>query len=104
MASPDGITPEMHDDEAIHATGNEKILFVEDEEAIVKLGVLMLERMGYQVTGQVNSLEALDLFKSAQINLISSSPTCQCHTWSGQTWPKNNGYTPGYSCYYLHRV
>ncbi|GAB6146634.1 response regulator [Desulfocicer niacini] len=72
MASPDGITPEMHDDEAIHATGNEKILFVEDEEAIVKLGVLMLERMGYQVTGQVNSLEALDLFKSApdQFDLV----------------------------------
>ena len=88
MASPDGVTPEMHDDEAIHATGNEKILFVDDEEAIVKLGVLMLERMGYQVTGQVNSLRPWTFLNQPQINLISSSPTCQCHTWSGQTWPK----------------
>ena len=72
MASPDGIGPEILDDEAMYTTGNEKILFVDDEESIVKLGILMLERMGYQVTGQVSSLEALELFKSApdQFDLV----------------------------------
>ncbi len=44
--------------------GDEKILFVDDEETIVKLGVRLLERSGYKVTGETNSIEAFNTFKS----------------------------------------
>ena len=72
MTSSDGIMDAIHEDETIHATGAEKILFVDDEVAIVKLGILMLERHGYQVTGKISSLDALALFKSDpyQFNLV----------------------------------
>ena len=39
--------------------GQEHLLFVDDEEAIVSLGKQMLERLGYKVTGCTSSLEAL---------------------------------------------
>ena len=44
--------------------GVERILFVDDEEILVELGVLMLERLGYKVTGRTNSLDALTTFQS----------------------------------------
>lgn len=45
-------------------TGNEKILFVDDEVSIVKLGTRLLQRLGYKVTGETSSKEALNLFNS----------------------------------------
>ena len=45
-------------------TGNERILFVDDEEPIAKLGKQILERLGYKVTKQTNSIEALTSFKT----------------------------------------
>ncbi len=47
-----------------YATGNERILLVDDEEAIARLEKLILERLGYKVTMRVNSLEALEAFKA----------------------------------------
>jgi len=44
--------------------GTEKILFVDDEKSIVKLGTRSLERLGYEVVGEQNSLKALELFTS----------------------------------------
>ena len=44
--------------------GNERILFVDDEEALVGLVRRMLEYLGYEVTTRTNSMEALDLFRS----------------------------------------
>jgi PAS domain S-box-containing protein len=44
--------------------GNEKILFVDDEESIVKLSAQLLERLGYNVTGMTNCIEAFALFES----------------------------------------
>lgn len=44
--------------------GNERILFVDDEEIIVKLGIRILERLGYTVTGETSSMDAWALFKS----------------------------------------
>jgi PAS domain S-box-containing protein len=44
--------------------GNERILFVDDEEPLVYLGKQMLERLGYQVEGKSNSLDALEAFQS----------------------------------------
>ena len=44
------------------STGNENILFVDDEESLVDLGRLRLEKMGYRVTATNRSAEALELF------------------------------------------
>ena len=43
--------------------GGEHILLVDDEKEIVDIDQQMLERLGYRVTPQVNSLEALQLFQ-----------------------------------------
>lgn len=45
-------------------SGDEKILFIDDEMSIVKLGVRTLEKWGYKITGIQSSLEAFELFKS----------------------------------------
>ena len=45
-------------------TGNERILFVDDETALVDLGRQMLERLGYSVESLTSSIEALELFKA----------------------------------------
>jgi CheY-like chemotaxis protein len=43
-------------------TGDEKILFIDDEKALVDLGYQILERLGYDVTTRTSSVEALELF------------------------------------------
>lgn len=44
--------------------GNERILFVDDEEMIAEMGTVMLNRLGYEVTAVSSSTEALELFQS----------------------------------------
>jgi len=46
------------------ATGTERILFVDDEKALVTIGKQMLESLGYKVTTRTSSIEALELFKA----------------------------------------
>jgi len=45
-------------------TGDERILFIDDEKTLVDLGRQMLERLGYKVVCRTSSIEALELFKS----------------------------------------
>jgi PAS domain S-box-containing protein len=45
--------------------GVERILLVDDEPQIVKLGVRMLSQLGYSITGQTCSEAALELFKKS---------------------------------------
>ncbi len=45
-------------------TGNERILFIDDEVALVDIGKQMLEKLGYKVETRTSSVEALELFKS----------------------------------------
>jgi len=45
-------------------TGNERILFIDDEPAIANLGKQMLERVGYEVVAGTSSIEAMELFKA----------------------------------------
>ena len=45
-------------------TGNERILLVDDEKALVDLGCQILERLGYSVVARTSSVEALNLFKT----------------------------------------
>jgi PAS domain S-box-containing protein len=44
--------------------GEERILFVDDEEVLVNLGHSMLTGLGYTVVGRTSSLEAMDLFRA----------------------------------------
>ncbi len=44
--------------------GSERILFVDDEEAIARMGKAMLTSLGYRVTAVSDSVEAFDLFKT----------------------------------------
>jgi PAS domain S-box-containing protein len=44
--------------------GDERILFVDDEESLVKMGKQMLERLGYEVITKTNGSEALEDFRS----------------------------------------
>jgi len=62
------ITTEHHVetvDRAPSPKGTERILFVDDEEAIAKLGTRMLQELGYLVTTKTSSTEALSLFTGA---------------------------------------
>jgi PAS domain S-box-containing protein len=45
-------------------SGTERILFVDDEAPIARMGSQGLERLGYQVTTRTSSVEALELFRS----------------------------------------
>jgi PAS domain S-box-containing protein len=58
-------------------TGNEHILFIDDELALVEIGKQMLERLGYKVTSRASSTEALELFKAKpnQFDLVITDMT-----------------------------
>lgn len=43
--------------------GNERILFVDDEQTLADIGKQMLERLGYQVDTRTSSIEALAAFR-----------------------------------------
>ena len=45
-------------------TGIERILFIDDEEMLAQMGKTMLERLGYRVTVETNSIEALKIMQS----------------------------------------
>ena len=57
-------TPSAPNDAAPIRGGNERILLIDDEEAIVKITRQMLEHMGYRVTTRVSSIEALEAFRA----------------------------------------
>ncbi len=48
----------------IAQSGNERILLVDDEKSVAQLEAQMLERLGYKVTSQTDSLAALKIFQS----------------------------------------
>jgi len=48
--------------------GNEKILLVDDEKAIIDAIQQVLERLGYQVVARTSSIEALEVFRSRPDN------------------------------------
>ena len=58
-------------------TGQERVLFVDDETSIVNLNQHRLERLGYKVTPQTDSFEALRLFRSDpnQFDLVITDMT-----------------------------
>ncbi|MBI5606547.1 MAG: PAS domain S-box protein [Deltaproteobacteria bacterium] len=58
-------------------TGKERILLIDDEEAIVDMGQQMLEQLGYRVTAKTNAKEALELFEDlpSEFDLIITDLT-----------------------------
>ena len=58
-------------------TGLERVLFVDDEEAVAQLGERILVSLGYRVTTRTDSLEALELFRSDpdQFDLVMTDMT-----------------------------
>ncbi|TKB06142.1 transporter substrate-binding domain-containing protein [Desulforhopalus sp. IMCC35007] len=44
--------------------GNERILFVDDEELLVEIGKIILEQSGYELFCKTSSLDALDAFQT----------------------------------------
>lgn len=57
--------------------GNERILFVDDEEALIETGGQMLKLLGYRVTTCKSSTEAIKIFKKkpGQFDLIVTDQT-----------------------------
>jgi CheY-like chemotaxis protein len=49
--------------EEVLQTGSERILFVDDEEALVEMGEAILAELGYEVTSRTSSRQALALFR-----------------------------------------
>ncbi len=46
------------------ATGNERVLVVDDEAAVLRMVRQVLERLGYRVTAHLRSIDALDAFRA----------------------------------------
>ncbi len=65
------------------ATGDERILFVDDEEALIEMGEEMLAELGYQVICRTSSREALSLFME--------DPSCFDLVITDQTMPDMTG-------------
>ncbi len=55
--------PEVKEEPEVLPTGSERILFVDDEESLVKMAKQILERLGYEVVTNTSPMEALALFK-----------------------------------------
>ena len=49
--------------EQVLPTGTERILLIDDEQIVVKTETAILERLGYKVTPETNSLRALEIFR-----------------------------------------
>jgi len=59
----EGVTDEMEESEQL-PRGNEKILFIDDEDMLAEVGSTILTMQGYQVTAKTSSRDALETFKS----------------------------------------
>ena len=57
--------------------GHERVLFVDDEMAIVEVGREVLEHLGYEVVARTSSIEALELFRGQadQFDLVITDMT-----------------------------
>jgi CheY-like chemotaxis protein len=70
------VEPEFNAVESI-PTGNERILFIDDEQPIVNLAKQVMERLGYDVVTKTDSIEALRLIQAnpAEFDLVITDLT-----------------------------
>jgi PAS domain S-box-containing protein len=64
LPKTEAATPEETSLSRIAERGQERILFVDDEEMLVEMNCQRLERLGYTVVASTNGREALDIFKT----------------------------------------
>lgn len=64
LPATDKMSHDLTADDGREVRGAERILFVDDEPMIAKMGSRMLESLGYSVVTRTSSLEALELFRS----------------------------------------
>ncbi len=62
-AMPETVITETEDNKLI-SVGTERILLIDDELMLVEMSQTMLERLGYEVTVRMSSVEALTTFKN----------------------------------------
>ena len=69
-------------------TGNERILFVDDEQVIVDLAEEMLKQLGYDVVTKKSSVEALELFRAdpGRFDLVITDMTMPKMTGDQLAW------------------
>ncbi|MBF0528937.1 MAG: response regulator, partial [Deltaproteobacteria bacterium] len=74
---PDKENAEELELEGLVAGGNERILYVDDEEILVDLGMEILNSLGYEVVGMTSSVEALEAFRAEpeQFDLVITDMT-----------------------------
>lgn len=65
---------EKDPDDSVIKYGSERILLVDDERSVLEMVQMMLKKIGYHVTSQTSSIEALALFQSHpdQFDLVIS--------------------------------
>lgn len=69
--------PSVHEEKGAEYSGRGRILFVDDESALVEIGVRILKSLGYEVTAMTSSVDALEFFQKnhADIDLVISDMT-----------------------------
>ena len=68
--------------------GHGRLLFVDDEEMLVRMGQSMFTRLGYEVVACTSSVEALDAFRAepAQFDLVITDQTMPRMTGEELAW------------------
>ena len=56
-------SPPHESSEPVHHSGDGRVLFVDDEDSISKLGEYFLRHLGYEVTACTNAVKALEIFR-----------------------------------------
>ncbi len=70
----EGLLEQETDERIVLPTGKERILYVDDEPSIAKLGKRLLQRLGYMAESTTNPLKALEMVKTDpdQFDLVIS--------------------------------
>ena len=90
LPSIDGMAKQEDEEDKPLPTGDERILFVDDEAALVDLGKQMLEHLGYKVEGKTSAIEALDTFRA--------NPDSFDLIMTDKTMPNLTGFDLGKEC------
>jgi CheY-like chemotaxis protein len=78
-----------------------KILLVEDDASIREVLAEFLTDEGYQLTTAADGLEAMEIFKAKQFDLLISDFRNAQDEWSRTTKLVSSGEDP-FTCYFYH--
>ena len=71
------LDPSRTDEDGVYPTGNERILFIDDEPVLATLAETMIKKLGYSVVTKMSGKEALELFRKdpGAFNLVITDMT-----------------------------